>query len=384
MDNVDNIELSNNIIKNSGFLDNANSTLSVKHDYNKTENNYEWLAMIEETLPYLDNILRNPKKFIINEEEIVKVELSKKVTVESVIHLTQHTNLIQDYNQENGDVRPSKILNINKEESLDTYENRFIYTLINNLRTFFEQRVASTGSNSFYMDKKDLKYQANAKVGTENINISLEINSFDKNIQEYDDTNSNNPLTISDRFKKVKIQLDGFSTSELMQTLAKLHVPPVRSPIRKTNVILKNPNFQKAEQLWNYIQSFVPKDKVEKDKKEYFDSGVLKKEYDGAFLMMYLANNTLINYSGGYNETKVINEMISRLIDNILDTDNTLTEDKLKEIFNKQIASIKKSNHEKTKTIFSILRDRMEREKDKINDALELLGKDSNYEEVTR
>ena len=384
MDNVDNIELSNNIIKNSGFLDNANSTLSVKHDYNKTENNYEWLAMIEETLPYLDNILRNPKKFIINEEEIVKVELSKKVTVESVIHLTQHTNLIQDYNQENGDVRPSKILNINKEESLDTYENRFIYTLINNLRTFFEQRVASTGSNSFYMDKKDLKYQANAKVGTENINISLEINSLDKNIQEYDNTNSNNPLTISDRFKKVKIQLDGFSTSELMQTLTKLHVPPVRSPIRKTNVILKNPNFQKAEQLWNYIQSFVPKDKVEKDKKEYFDSGVLKKEYDGAFLMMYLANNTLINYSGGYNETKVINEMISRLIDNILDTDNTLTEDKLKEIFNKQIASIKKSNHEKTKTIFSILRDRMEREKDKINDALELLGKDSNYEEVTR
>ena len=37
---------------------------------------------------------------IINEEEIVKVELAKRVTVESVIHLTQHTNLIQDINEE--------------------------------------------------------------------------------------------------------------------------------------------------------------------------------------------------------------------------------------------------------------------------------------------
>ena len=112
------------------FLSNLNSTLHVKRDYDLKDFDYGWLDIIEDVLPYIDNILRNPKRFIINEEEIVKVELARKVTVESVIHLTQHTNLIQKI-EDNGDVKPSKILNINKEESMDTYENRFIHTLIN-------------------------------------------------------------------------------------------------------------------------------------------------------------------------------------------------------------------------------------------------------------
>ena len=34
---------------------------------------------MEFTVPYLDNILRNPNRFIINEEEIVKIELARKI-----------------------------------------------------------------------------------------------------------------------------------------------------------------------------------------------------------------------------------------------------------------------------------------------------------------
>ena len=172
------------LVRDDLFMNNLNSTLAVKREYELSEYDYEWLEMIEEVLPYLDNILRNPKRFIINEEEIVKVELARKVTVESVIHLTQHTNLIQDIDEKNGDVKPSKILNINKEESLDTYENRFVYTLIHNLRTFFEKRVEATGDSSSYMDKKDLTYVANTKVGSEDVRVSLRICSLDKNIKE--------------------------------------------------------------------------------------------------------------------------------------------------------------------------------------------------------
>ena len=80
---------------NQLFINNLNFTLFVKRNHNKKEYNYEWLDLIEQIVPYIDNILRNPKRFIMNDEEVVKVELSKKVTVESVIHLTQHTNLIQ-------------------------------------------------------------------------------------------------------------------------------------------------------------------------------------------------------------------------------------------------------------------------------------------------
>lgn len=366
------------LVRDDLFMNNLNSTLAVKREYELNEFDYEWLEKIEETLPYLDNILRNPKRFIINEEEIVKVELARKVTVESVIHLTQHTNLIQDIDEKKGDVKPSKILNINKEESLDTYENRFIYTLVNNLRTFFEQRVEATGENSSYMDKKDLAYVANTKVGSEDVRVSLRICSLDKNIKE--NKNNENGFSYVERLKKVQVQLDGFSGTELMQTLNKLHVSPVRSPIRKTNVILKNPNFKKAEELWNYIQSFRSKDRKEKDKQDYYDKGTLKEQYDQAFLLEYIANRTIGitngNGQNGVSDKKLVSETLQRVIENILDADMSISEDGLKEIFDKQISTVKTKNTEKARNVVNIFNDRFEREEKRRNEIFLLLNGD--------
>ena len=78
------------------FIDNVKSSLNVKIDYDKTEFDDEWITIMEETVRYIDNILRNPNRFIVNEEDIVKVELARRVTVESIKHLSRNTNLIQD------------------------------------------------------------------------------------------------------------------------------------------------------------------------------------------------------------------------------------------------------------------------------------------------
>ena len=80
---------------------------------------------------------------IVNEEDIVKIELARRVTVESIKHLSRNTNLIQDYDKDTGDVKPSKILNINKEESFNTYENRFIYSLIQNMKGFIARKKSA-------------------------------------------------------------------------------------------------------------------------------------------------------------------------------------------------------------------------------------------------
>ena len=351
------------------FLNNLNSTLFVKKDYDMKDFDYEWLDILEDVLPYIDNILRNPKRFIINEEEIVKVELARKVTVESVIHLTQHTNLIQKV-EDNGDVKPSKILNINKEESMDTYENRFIFTLLNNLRMFFEQRVEATSGSSYCMDKNIMKYEANTKVFGQNLKISIDMSDVSKSIKEH--SGSKNGFSFAERIKKAKQQIDGFFGTELMQTLTRLHVAHVRSPIKKTNVILKNPNFRKAEELWNYIQSFQSKDKKEKEKRDYFDKGVLKNEYDQAFLMAFIANKNFISSSQSTNETNIIQQMIVRLIDNLLETDPLLTEDRVKDVFLKQIEMIKEKNIKRRKSIINILDNRLDREVKSIDDLLDM------------
>ena len=341
------------------FLNNINAILSVKKDYEKKQYDYEWIDMIDETLPYLDNILRNPKRFIINEEEVVQVEKSKKVTVESIIHLTQHTNYIQKI-EDNGDVKPSKLLNINKEESLDTYENRFVYTLINNTRTFFEQRKAVTGDFSYFKDKKELKYEANTQIGTEEVELSLNISSRNEAKLETDKKDATE--SVADRLKRIKIQLDGFTGTELMQTLSRLHVAPVRSPIRKTNVILKNPNFQKAEALWNYIQMYEEKNINEKEHKDYYDESNLKTEYNKAFLELYLANKVLDYEAKPLTEKKLLQQMINRMIENILDSNSEMTEKAIKELFDQQLKLIKEANEEKKRKIRKLLVEKLETE----------------------
>ena len=107
----------------SKFNNNIRSSLVVNTDVHRVDADFEWLDIMEDTIKYLDNILRNPNRFIVNEEEIVKVELARRITVESIRHLSKHTNYIQKI-EDNGDVKPSKILNIQKDESYDTYENR--------------------------------------------------------------------------------------------------------------------------------------------------------------------------------------------------------------------------------------------------------------------
>ena len=153
------------------FSDRVDSQLHVDKKENKVDCNYEWIDIIEDTVPYIDNILRNPNRFIVNEEDVVKIELARRVTVESIKHLSRNTNLIQDIDKKTGDVKPSKILNINKEESFNTYENRFIYSLIQNMMLFIEFKKRSVVDEAKYDGNNDITYNGKCVLGDEKVSI---------------------------------------------------------------------------------------------------------------------------------------------------------------------------------------------------------------------
>ena len=48
------------------FYKELSSSLDINVDYDKTEFNLEWLTMMEDTIRYIDNILRNPNRCIVN------------------------------------------------------------------------------------------------------------------------------------------------------------------------------------------------------------------------------------------------------------------------------------------------------------------------------
>ena len=166
------------------FAEKTESTLKVEIEKKAATLDIEWLEIIELTIPYLDNIFRSPNRVIVNEEEVVKIEQAKKITVETIKHLSKNTNLIQTLDEETGDVTPFKLLNVRIEESYDTYENRLIYTLIQNTRMFINKKkeellniVNIEDEEKQNKNNKILEYNAVSSVKDEKIEIKLNLNS---------------------------------------------------------------------------------------------------------------------------------------------------------------------------------------------------------------
>lgn len=166
------------------FTEKTESTLTVETDKKNTTLDTEWLDIVEDTIQYIDNIFRNPNRFIVNDEEVVKVEQAKKITVETIKHLSKNTNFIQTIDPVTGDVTPSKLLNIRKEESYDTYENRLIYTLVQNTRMFIKRRKEELTSlltvNESVEDAKNdknLHYTATSQLEGEQVKVNMNLRS---------------------------------------------------------------------------------------------------------------------------------------------------------------------------------------------------------------
>lgn len=166
------------------FAEKTESTLTVEIEKVNTPLDTEWIDVVENTIQYIDNIFRNPNRFIVNDEEVVKVEQAKKITIETIKHLSKNTNLIQTIDPVTGDVTPSKLLNVRKEESYDTYENRLIYTLVQNTKMFIKRRkeellntlVTNENSEESKNDKK-LCYTATSKLDSEQVKVSMNLSS---------------------------------------------------------------------------------------------------------------------------------------------------------------------------------------------------------------
>lgn len=210
----------------------------------------EWVAAIEEALPALHHVVMNPRKFIEEDREVVNVAMARNITTESIRHLTQHSDLIDQYN-EDGTVIPNRILNVFKEESLNIYENRFICTLIAELQHFvnkrynviFEQTKDEIGS-FFEMESRIDNY-------TETVEYKLTMNVRDKQSDAKNETENSD---IFERLIKVHRQVNGLASTDFISEMR--GYPGVRHPIVKTNAIKKNMYYKACHKLWNFLYSY--------------------------------------------------------------------------------------------------------------------------------
>ena len=208
-----------------------------------------WLTVVEEGLTSIFKIVDKPRRFIATTEEVVPVALARKITADSVRHLSQNTQFITT--NAKGDIQPTKVLNVTTEESFDLYENRFVYHLIQRLFAFVDKRTDvifwSTGDetcNTMCMESKiDDAYEE----------ISYKVEMTVKNRQSFAE-NDNDYMDLFkriDRVRRMSRTLRASSFCDIMNGCAK-----VRSPIQRTNLMMKDPDYRNCYKLWQFIESY--------------------------------------------------------------------------------------------------------------------------------
>ena len=243
-----------------GFFLNAmrsgENTVSLNERFVERNIDLRWVENIENAIIPLDNIIRNPQRFIKNHEEVAPIEQVRNVTTEGIRHLAQHTNLIARV--EGDRVTPEKMLNVIKEESFDTYENRFIYTLLGKLQYFLDKRLDALMTGKGIADRFELKMDGDFVAGIDTLRygLSLQFDSPHRDLSDMDlmvnaDTSQLNAMQRIERIRKI---LYNFQSSQFIREMAGCAL--VRPPLKMTNVLTKNQNFRKAVDLWIFVESY--------------------------------------------------------------------------------------------------------------------------------
>ena len=326
------------------------NNFSLFNRYFEKKIDLRWVEEIEKCIIPLDTIIRNPRKFIVQEEEIVPIERARKITAESVRHLAQHTSMIA---RVDGDrVTPSKILNVFREESFEIYENRFIFTLLRNLQRFVDQRYDVLFALDSDENMASMKMSSEIENGREQITYNLEISTKATTDHSEGEIKETKDATAFQRIERIKRIVNEFAHSSFMRDLQ--GCTPVRPPIMRTNVISKDVNFRQCLDLWQFISSYdevgyeiIAKETDEMVSDEYRDD--LYRIFTTNYLL--LKKNTVEeeNIQGKIKKRKIKPKVLKRLAEElVLDYDMEEVEirkvfvDEMKRVSKKKIAGEEK------------------------------------------
>lgn len=260
----------------------GNNTLQQKNRILHKVVDESWLTVVEEGIEAIFNIVDKPRRFITTSEEVVPVALARKITADSVRHLSQNTQFITT--NAAGEIRPTHILNVSTEESYDLYENRFVYHLIQRLFAFVDKRTDvifwSTGDETCNVMSME------SKIDDAYEEISYKVEMTIKNRQSFVENDSDNMDVFKriDRVRRMSRTLRNSSFCDLMNGCARVY-----SPIQRTNLMMKDPDYRACYKLWQFIESY---DEVGYTIEEQ-DSAL---EFDEEYLLQ-MYTNLITNYT---------------------------------------------------------------------------------------
>ena len=138
-----------------------------------------------------------------------------------------------------------------REDSIDLYENRLVFTALEMAYQFVKIRHDALFQAMGDEFGAKLKLRSDMSSATEMVHLDMfmHIKDIDSAI-ETDDKNRE----VFERISRIYRILSSFMNTQFAQQLAKL--PRVKGAITKTNALKKNPNYRKIVKLFEYLKDY--------------------------------------------------------------------------------------------------------------------------------
>ncbi|MBO4262786.1 MAG: hypothetical protein J5903_03265, partial [Clostridia bacterium] len=209
-----------------------------------------WITTMENALFSVEKIVKNPRKFIIDEDLLVDVERARKTTAKTVRHLSSNSQFVQSITDE-GEVRPKKLLTTEMNEDLAIYENRFVCTLVHFCVNFVENKYNEITGTTKSFDQTGAGIISKFDFGTSECELKLD---FKVREEPVDKALKQKNEELLEHIEVLRKRLKVLLNTDFIKNLS--GKKPVRPPIMKTNLIKMNVDYKRCYKLWLFISSY--------------------------------------------------------------------------------------------------------------------------------
>lgn len=205
---------------------------------------------LEKGFNAIDQIIANPRTFIKESPELVEAGLAKKINAQSITHLASHTQFVHSVD-EKGNVTPEKILTIHAEIDMQIYENRFVMTLIKKCSLFIEKRFNFIKDHGETLDSDLLLIKSVSDIDGAKYEIDSRIKV---STPSKDGGNKEKNEDVLQRLASLRERCAYYMRSPFMAEMQ--GAKDVANPIHMTNLIVKNPHYHAAYELWKFVDAY--------------------------------------------------------------------------------------------------------------------------------
>lgn len=210
-----------------------------------------WVDAIEAVLGAFQNIASSPRNVIREEELIVNVANAKKGGSDVVRHLAMHASLVQNYDEEKNEVRPDRLMQKLREDTVGIYENRVVFTALERAYQFVKLRYDALFQHMGDEFGAKLKVRTDMQSATERVHMDMFLHITDVDgALDIDEKNRD----IFDRIARIYRVLYMLMNSPFAQSLAAFS--RVTGKITKTNILKRNPDYAKIVRLWEFLTHY--------------------------------------------------------------------------------------------------------------------------------